>query len=298
MELLAKYKNGNYEVTLYDDGTKELFSEDDEFYADFPDCIDLKITNNCDLGCPMCHEKSTSDGLHANIDFENSFLGKLHTGTELAIGGGNPLSHPKLEDMLKKLKEMGIVCNLTINEIHLHRQMEFVEKLINEKLIYGLGVSLSAYSEETFKFANKYSNTILHGICGLLDVNKLFSMDCDNLKLLLLGYKNFGRGKDFYSDKIKSNIKLLSLCFPALVNKFKLISFDNLALEQLKIKDRISDEIWNERYMGDDGTNTMYIDLVNRKFAINSTSENRYDLLNTADEMLKFIQKQKIILNK
>ena len=44
-QLLKEYKNGNYSVLLYTDGTKEKVTEDDFFKADFPDSIDLKITN-------------------------------------------------------------------------------------------------------------------------------------------------------------------------------------------------------------------------------------------------------------
>ena len=36
MNLLAEYKNGNYVVRLFDDGTKELVTEDDKFIAAFP----------------------------------------------------------------------------------------------------------------------------------------------------------------------------------------------------------------------------------------------------------------------
>lgn len=293
MELLAKYKNGNYTITLYDDGTKELITDDDEFYADFPDSIDLKITNCCDLMCPMCHEKSLPNGKHAKIDFENSFLGKLHSGTELAIGGGNPLSHPKLTMLLTELKKQGVICNLTINEFHLKKQKELVEELLNKKLIYGLGISLSDYDSETFDFAKKYPNTILHCICGIADCKKLIKMGNGDLKLLVLGYKTFGRGKDFYSESIKRKIREFSMFLPFITSKYKIVSFDNLAINQLKIKDRIPENVWNERYMGDDGTNTMYIDLVEEKFAINSTSDERFSLLDTADEMLKFIQRQK-----
>lgn len=107
-ELIGKYTNGNYKVTIYEDGTriKETINENDtQFIAKFPDSCDMKITNNCDMGCPMCHEASTIDGKHSDILLTSPIIQNLHPYTELAIGGGNPLSHPQLLDFLKILKE-------------------------------------------------------------------------------------------------------------------------------------------------------------------------------------------------
>ena len=50
-------------------------------------------------------------------------------------------------------------------------------------------------------------------------------------------------------------------------NWFDVVSFDNLAIKQLCVKDILSTKEWNEFYMGDDGAATMYADLVEKKFA-------------------------------
>ena len=112
-KLLTVYRNGNYTVKLYSDGTKVKTTKDDKFIADFPDSMDLKITDYCDMNCPMCHEKSSINGKHGNLNEE--FLSTLKRGTELAIGGGNPLSHPDLIPFLTGMKEQGVICNLTVN---------------------------------------------------------------------------------------------------------------------------------------------------------------------------------------
>ena len=44
--------------------------------------------------------------------------------------------------------------------------------------------------------------------------------------------------------------------------------------------------------MGDDGTHTFYIDLVNKKFARTSISDKQYDLLDNVDDMFKIIQNE------
>ena len=65
--LIAAYENGNYRVKLFSDGTKVRSTEDDEFICEFPDSIDLKITDYCDLACPMCHERSSTLGREGEL---------------------------------------------------------------------------------------------------------------------------------------------------------------------------------------------------------------------------------------
>ncbi len=285
-KLLAKYKNGNYVVELYEDGTKIKYTADDEFNADFPDSIDLKITNRCDLNCPMCHENSTAEGKEGN--FTEPFLSTLHRGTELAIGGGNPLSHGGLTKFLTQMRDQGVICNITVNERHLHNSAELVETLIAKKLIYGVGVSLNDYRDDTIKFARNHKNVVLHVINGLFDdFEKIANQD---LKILILGYKRFGRGKGYYSQKVETLMRKTKENLPELFQKFACVCFDNLALEQLAVKTQVPGEDWENYYMGGDGESTMYIDLVKNQFAKTSTSESRYAALPRVEDMFKIIK--------
>ncbi len=291
MKFLSLYNNGNYQVKLYEDGTKVKLTRDDYFDAEFPDSIDIKITDNCDMLCPMCHEKSSPQGKHAEIDY--SLLNTLHKGTELAIGGGNPLTHPKLRELLRYLKKRGIIANLTVHETHLLKDMDKVQRLLDEKLIYGLGVSLFERKEGTFEFQRKNPSVLFHlilGINSLEDIRKLYEKDA---KVLLLGYKQVGRGKDYYSTTIENNIAELKEHFLEYRDKFNVLCFDNLALIQLDAKNQISPEEWDSTYMGDDGESTMYIDLVKREFAVSSTSTTRYPLTDNVTDMFKVVKKNK-----
>jgi MoaA/NifB/PqqE/SkfB family radical SAM enzyme len=113
--ILGSYKNGDYNVLLLSDGTKIRTSKNTDPKPDKPESIDLKITNRCDMGCPMCHEDSWDKGAHGDI-MNLKFVDTLLQGTELAIGGGNPLCHPDLEKFLEKCKERNIICNITVNQ--------------------------------------------------------------------------------------------------------------------------------------------------------------------------------------
>lgn len=296
MKLIAIYTNGNYRVSLYDDGTKvrETIDENDtEFISEFPESIDLKITNQCDLNCPMCHEDSCIDGKHGNINEE--FLKTIPAYTEVAIGGGNPLAHPNLIQLLELFKKNEVIANMTINQKHFMKYPEVIETLLNKKLIHGLGISFTHYDEKFINKIQKYDNIVLHIIAGLQDPFTLRSLYKKNLKLLILGYKVFRRGKALYDDfdnqiKILYNIDRMAKDLPEIFNNFKVVSFDNLAIKQLKLKDKLVEEAWNEFYQGDDGSHTFYVDLVNREFARNSTSLQRFPISDDITDMFKRIK--------
>ena len=240
------------------------------------------------MNCPMCHENSNTEGKHALLD--DPFIDTLHEGTELAIGGGNPLSHPDLISFLERLKKQHIISNMTVNETHFLQNTDILINLMDRKLIYGLGISLNRYDPQTFEIAKRYPNIVFHVILGIVNKEKLLSIP-SGLKILLLGYKRFGRGIDFYSDEILKNIKEVERNFKDIKSNFSSIGFDNLALEQLEAKKHLPRPIYNEFYMGDDGKFTMYIDLVKKEYAVSSTSSTRYPLLNDIESMFKTFKK-------
>ena len=199
---LVKYKNGNYTVVLdLDSGTKIRKNDLDFFEPEYPESMDVKITNCCDIGCKFCHENSKPDGKHGDI-MNAKFIETLHPYTELAIGGGNPLAHPDLIPFLEKCKRLKLIPSMTINQIHFMRDHEKVKFLVDNKLIYGLGISLVSASNEFLERVKEFPNAVIHVINGVQPVSELRKLYDKNLKLLILGYKEFRRGKDFYYEKV------------------------------------------------------------------------------------------------
>lgn len=282
-KLIGSYKNGNYMVSIYDDGTKIRENDLDFFRADTVESMDIKICNKCDLGCPMCHENSTNDGLHGDIMSE-SFIDKLHPYTELAIGGGNPLEHPDLVPFLEKCKKLKLIPSMTVNQIHFEKHKEFLKNLVDNKLIYGLGISLVDGDEEFVTKVKEFPNAVIHVINGMSAApSELERLACHGLKILILGYKEFRRGVDHYnaaSELIEKKKKSLYDTLPQIINDgwFEVVSFDNLAIKQLDAQRLMSNEDWEQFYMGDDGSATLFVDMVNREFAKSSTSIERYPL--------------------
>ena len=117
-KILGTYENGNYTVMLLSDGTKIRFNNKATMKVDFPESIDMKISNLCNMGCPMCHEQSVPDGELANLS--HPLLDSLHPYTELALGGGNVLEHPDLFPFLSKMKDQKVICNMTLHLVHLN----------------------------------------------------------------------------------------------------------------------------------------------------------------------------------
>ena len=291
-ELLGKYQNGNYEVRIYEDGTKIRENDLDFLDADFPESMDCKITNRCPVGCPMCHEKSTPDGKHGDI-MNAEFIDKLRPGTEMAIGGGAVTGHPDLIPFLKKLKSIGVIPSITVNQREYKDNFDLVNRLVEEKLIYGLGVSFISFDDEFWDKVIKNKNVVVHLIAGIHGGDVFDYFTNKGAKILILGYKDFGRGHDLLeraSAIIQLQIDWLKNNLQDLLSKYDVISFDNLAIEQLDVKSVLTDEQWKEFYQGDDGTHTMYVDLVERQFAKTSTSTERHPLLNNIDDMFKIIK--------
>lgn len=298
---MISYINGNYQVWLnLDDGTMVRYTPDDELKPQFPDSMDIKITNCCEgingKVCAWCHEKSTPKGQHGDIMSE-SFINKLHPYTQLALGGGNVLLHPDFEDFLFKCQDLRLVPSITVHQEHLMIHKNYVKALCKHKLIYGLGVSLTKPDGYFINCLKDFPTAVIHVIAGVNTVEQLRQMAGWNFKILILGYKNFGRGIDYGSknqDAIAANIKELNEILPQMIKEkwFDNISFDNLALEQLDVKSLLSPEQWERFYMGKDGTSTMYVDMVNKEFAESSTSSKRYPLLDNIEDMLEVIHRE------
>lgn len=322
MELLHKYTNGNYTVQIFNDGTKIRETNEDDFVAAFPENIDLKISDKCDMGCKFCHENSTPDGQIASFDEE--FLYSLKPGTEVAVGGGNIFENKDLENFLSFCKMNGIIANITVNQNHIkgsfnknnryrcNDKIRKIFKWIDRGLVYGVGISYNGKAKELSDLFNgkininwkqsdldEYkSHCVIHVINGVHSFNQIMKLARKKYKLLILGYKDLRRGHDYLTinqDNIKKKQNEIYENIHKIIKAFKVVSFDNLAIEQLNIRRLFTTEAWEQFYMGDDGNFTMYIDLVKKEFAKNSTSLKRYKLLPTIEEMFKVVKNEKNI---
>lgn len=298
IKLLQSYTNGNYIVKIYSDGTKIRITEEDKFIPEFPESIDMKITDYCEVGCPMCHENSSIKGKHA--DFNYKFLDTLKEGTEIALGGGSTLSHPNLKELLEKLNSKNIICNMTIHNSV--KEFDLLTSFLYKNQIKGLGISANNPKEFRnvenilnllIKNGISTDNVVLHVIEGIVNYKDLIEFkDILPDKLLILGNKLFGRGIEYNHKNglwLNEKRKMLVNNIDQIFRTFKVVATDNLAIETLELRKRLDEYTFNSYYMGDEGEFTMYIDLVEGKYAKNSTTKKseRKDIKDNIINMFK-----------
>ena len=298
------YKNGNYIVKTSDRRLiKRTCRIGEDFKADFPDSIDLKISNRCSWGCHFCHESSVPDGKILDLEKTKEILSQLpKLPIEIAIGGGNIFeSAEETLELINWLEDRGNQTRITLNirDIKNKKLTKRQQEILNA--VGGIGISLdtlpniiispytgseslgySIYDDRTsFYYRHNLVAHIIAGVFPVSQLDKLFEIA--DIPILILGYKQWGRAKSTelpksipdFRDKVKQQIyKERTECYSDFYQG-KTIGFDNLALEQLDIRSSLTDQEWNSMYMGNEGTHSMYIDAVKGEFARTSRSEDR-----------------------
>ena len=287
------YRNGTYIVNVNSYGTKTYKGR--EFIAEFPDSLDIKITEQCQHKCPFCHEMSKLTGKHGDLKELLFKLKGLPEGVELAIGGGNALLHPELEDFLKQIKDHFRVA-LTVHwkDIIDESSRNKIKNLEETGLINSLGISIADTKLNELKDATENNKELMdflprssyetpvvfHIIPGVTKTKTFRKLLWDSFhfsKILILGFKQFGRAskKDLPEKEFKEWKELIRE-FQRTAGEFvrmnKTIAFDNLAIEQLEVKEIFSEDYWNEHYLGDEFTHSMYVDACKREYGQTSRS--------------------------
>lgn len=249
-------KNGTYWFSLasnkskYDlDVQNNLYSkirfslEDHPVIPEYPELIDLKLTNKCNHGCPFCFMDSKMTEEHADPNKIKRIINSIQNPTEFSIGGGNILLYPHLTEVLKYIYNRKHIINITINEKDCKAILEnptYEEAL---EYVHGIGISIVNLNDiEHLKlFAKRYTGKkylTLHFIPELLGskkciefINTIKNNEISIYDYLFLGYKTNGRGN-------KNIKKLNNTELNELFNTFKYVSIDtsfaNTYLDYLK----------------------------------------------------------------
>jgi hypothetical protein len=276
---MLQYQNGNSLVELHEDGTR-IIQYEDTLQLDYPLNIDIRVSTKCAFGldpntgksfCTFCHESATTNGTECDYKSLQDKLIGLPKGIELAVGANevsNNLSH-----FLTWCKRNDYIVNLTINQGHIKRDEMILNSLIEHKLVKGLGISYrSSLKWNVPQFVLDYEHTVVHVIAGIDSVEDILSLkDKGVKKVLVLGEKNFG----FNEGKVDLTTQLHREWYwwiSKMFNTFNVVSFDNLALEQLNVKRFFNDENWETFNQGE---HSFYINAVNGYFAPSSRSNDK-----------------------
>lgn len=291
-DLIGEYDNGNTHVKIYSDGTKVRSYSGNKPISEFPESIDVNVSYRCDNGCEFCYQNCTPNGLVADYEAFDDWLDSIHPFTELAINCNDPYD-VQFERFLEKCRQRRIIANITINQNHFLNARKTVLNWIDSRLVYGVGVSVQNVNKTILDAIKPISNAVVHTIVGVtspMDYYKLFDQE---LNVLILGYKTIGRGNKYitvHDQTVESNKDWLYRNVDRFATRFKIVSFDNLACQQLNVKRFIKN--WDQFYMGDDGTHTMYVDLVKKKYYVSSTESktNGKQMTNDIVEMFNSVK--------
>lgn len=277
-----KYTNGNANIWLdLRDGTRIIeYPDNEQLTLETPLNIDIRVSTQCPYGyntvtqkstCAFCHESALVKGQECDYDRLLRVLtdAKLPKGTEIALGVNEVTDD--LIQFVKNLYRLGLVVNITMNERYI---TEFGDTGLKQMLPYVFGLGISYRSLQGClslpDWIADYPHTVIHVISGIDDFDDVKELSVKYHKLLVLGEKDFGfnRGKVNLNTKQhkqwKSNIMQLTKIFD-------IVSFDNLGLQQLEIRDKITDEEYKSFYQGE---HSMYINAVEQYFAPSSRTRN------------------------
>jgi len=288
--LIAKKQNNNvWTLFNYSTGSKVAISFDMKKNIIFdksrtPDLVDLKITDYCNSMCPYCYQDSTLNGKHAKYDDIINIIDALAEldVLEIAFGGGDTTSHPHFEDIIKYTREKNIVPNFSTRSINWVRSYKLMNAV--DKYIGAVGFSISSMKEvedihilldkylknfnDNKLFHNRRNRIFMHYVMGSTPIdeldNILEAINDYSYGVLLLGYKNVGRGKDFKPYDYSDWINLIK-------NKYiySTIGIDtSLAKEYKNELKKI--KVCDKTYYTEEGKFSMYIDAVNMKMGPSS----------------------------
>ena len=143
-------------------------------------------------------------------------------------------------------------------------------------MLHGVGVSVHQPIENA-ALLTTFPCLVVHTIAGVADPETYRNLADKNLNLLILGYKDYGRGIAYHTDhnEVERKLRWVEGYVIDFSDHFRSICLDDLSVRQLGLMDKLSEQAWNLLYMGDDGKFTMYVDLVKGEYAASSVSERR-----------------------
>jgi len=146
-----EFKEHNYRGVWYKGKTIRIALDSNKPITelDYPEFYDVKITGHCEGQCPWCYmDSKKADHHYENINqkIKDYFkpMSKNERPFQVAIGGGEPTSHPDFIESLKTFKELGIEPNYTTNGMWTSNP-QFIKPIIDATKKYCGGVAVSCH---------------------------------------------------------------------------------------------------------------------------------------------------------
>jgi organic radical activating enzyme len=156
-----QFEDSNYRAIWYDGKTIRIALDPNKPITEleYPEFYDVKITGYCQGECPWCYmDSKKTDSHYENIVQKiNEFFGPMNDNErpfQVAIGGGEPTSHPDFTALLAEFKLLGIEPNYTTNGMFMDDELA----LITKDLCGGVAVSCHPH---LIKYWEKAAKTLV-----------------------------------------------------------------------------------------------------------------------------------------
>ena len=164
-KITDKVKNGNYYIlygSVFNRKEKLRVQVDSipDMIPEYPELVDMKITDACQHKCPFCYMASTPNGKHAELRDVYNLIHQFMYKTEFALGGGNVLLHPDFTSIVKRISEKNHIANITIR----YDDVDTIKrntKLKNAIKKYVSGIGISVQSANDVDVATDFINQML-----------------------------------------------------------------------------------------------------------------------------------------
>lgn len=186
-------------------GTKARYSFTNPAYTKSitPELVDLKITDFCAAGCNFCYQSSTKAGVHGDYDTIISIVNLLKDMNvfEIAIGGGEPTSHPLFVNILNYIHSNDITPNFTTMNGDWLEDDTIVQTV--KRTVGAIGVS--CLSSKGLDLAEKIKSQKIRVMAQHVFGSVPLHVTIDfirqaferNIPVMLLGFKDVGFGHDY-----------------------------------------------------------------------------------------------------
>lgn len=192
-------------------GTKIRWSREAYDKAVTPELVDVKITDFCGYGCSFCYQGSTKAGQHAPLERIEAIFDQLAAMRvfEVAIGGGEPAHHPQFAEIIEAANARGLTFNFTAFGLDWTKNERAMKALKDGS---GSGIGISVHSKRDIVKIQRAREALReHKIWGVTPMaqtvvgatpmttiaNMLEACIESSTPLLLLGFKETGRGADY-----------------------------------------------------------------------------------------------------
>lgn len=179
-----------------------------------PTLADINITYQCNLNCPHCYMESKAEVQRMSWEefYKTVEEVKKSNVLQVALGGGEPTTHPQFRQMLQTLYKNNIVVNVSTNGYNLKWRTVYamakytgavalsVEE-VGDRFEKMRNFPFRELEKSITKLRSAGINLVFHVVVGSFNIERLENIVTQLLRydpygILFLAYKPAGRGKE------------------------------------------------------------------------------------------------------